>query len=56
MELKTHRLSLSMNVIARSPGGTVARHEAKQSVEIQLNLVGLLRHPSGVPRNDVNEK
>jgi hypothetical protein len=30
-----------------SPVGTT-----KQSVEIQLDLGGLLRHPSGVPRND----
>jgi hypothetical protein len=38
-------------VIARNPGGVT-----KQSVNIQLNLKGLLRHPSGVPRNDVKRK
>ena len=30
------------NVIARSPGGTVARDVAKQSFEIDLNLDDLL--------------
>jgi hypothetical protein len=35
------------NVIARNPGGVVARHEVKQSVEIKLNLHGLLRCPYG---------
>jgi hypothetical protein len=46
------------NVIARSPGGTVAMHEANQSVdrgrsiEIELNLNGLLRFA----RNDVLKK
>jgi hypothetical protein len=38
-------------VIARNPGGVT-----KQSLEIKLNLHGLLRHPSGVPRNDVKRK
>jgi hypothetical protein len=39
-----------MIVIARSPEGTVARHEAKQSIEIALNLNGLLCHSFVVPR------
>jgi hypothetical protein len=43
--------SFLLNVIARNPGGVT-----KQSMKIQLNLKGLLRHPSGVPRNDDPKK
>ena len=39
------------NVIARSDVGAT-----KQSLEITLALTRLLRHPSGVPRNDDIEK
>ena len=39
------------NVIARNPGGVT-----KQSRESKHNLRGLLRHPSGVPRNDDTKK
>ena len=43
-------MSICFNVIARS-----YEVATKQSIEIQLNLNGLLRRPSGTPRNDVIE-
>ena len=45
----TRMMHFLKNVIARSYGVAT-----KQSVQIQRNLGGLLRRPSGTPRNDVH--
>src|ERR1017187_4849190 len=51
--LKALVTSFFKNVIARSDEGAVANHEARQSLKIKQNPKGLLRRPSGTPRNDV---